>query len=146
MNSTPSDRVVLDSSVIIKWFRRNEVLQEQALELRQIYLDGRISIHVPELLIYEIANVLRHKSDMDRSKVQQALQSLFDMQIGIEHINPEMMERVINIAYSNNITVYDAIFVTLAEHLEADFITVDERLLQKLLNIPYAYHLTNIAG
>ena len=91
MNSTPSDRVVLDSSVIIKWFRRNEVLQEQALELRQIYLDGRISIHVPELLIYEIANVLRHKSDMDRSKVQQALQSLFDMQIGIEHINPEMM-------------------------------------------------------
>ena len=55
MNSEPPGSVVLDSSVVIKWFRRYEVPQEQALELRQAYLDGHLFIHVPDLLIYEIA-------------------------------------------------------------------------------------------
>jgi len=137
--------VVLDSSVVIKWFRRYEVLREQALQLRQAYLDGHLFIHVPDLLIYEIANVLRYKPDMDETKVQQALQSLFDMRIGIEHIEPEATARAVEMAYSYDITVYDTVFVALAEQLEADFITVDGELLQKLHNIPYVHHLAGLA-
>jgi hypothetical protein len=34
--------VVLDTSVVIKWFRQGEVLASQALALRDAYLDGRI--------------------------------------------------------------------------------------------------------
>ena len=144
MNFEPPGSVVLDSSVVIKWFRRYEVLWEQALELRQAYLDGHLFIHVPDLLIYEIANVLRHKSDMNQTKVQQVLQSLFDMRIGIEHIGPEAILRAVEIAYSYGVTVYDAAFVVLAEQLEADFITVDEELVQRLRDIPYVYHLADL--
>jgi len=146
MSFDPSDCVVLDSSVVIKWFRSHEALREQALGLRQAYLDGLISIHVPELLTYEIANVLRYKPDMKETEVQQALQSLFDMQIGIEHIDPEVIKRAINIAYSYNITVYDAVFVALAKRLECDFITVDGELAQKLHNIPCVHHLADLSG
>ena len=35
--------VVLDTSVVIKWFRQGEVLAGQALQLRDDYLDGRIA-------------------------------------------------------------------------------------------------------
>ncbi len=31
--------VVLDTSVVIKWFRQGEVLAEQAVALREAYLD-----------------------------------------------------------------------------------------------------------
>jgi len=55
---------LLDSSVILKWFRRNETWREVALQLRQTYLDGHMLIYVPDLLIYEIANVLRYKPDL----------------------------------------------------------------------------------
>jgi len=55
------DSVVLDSSVVIKWFRRYETLCEQSVKLRQAYLAGRLFIIVPDILIYEIANVLRYK-------------------------------------------------------------------------------------
>jgi predicted nucleic acid-binding protein len=144
MSFEPSGSVVLDSSVVIKWFRRYEVLGEQALQLRQAYLDGHLFIHVPDLLIYEIANVLRYKPDMDETEVQQALQSLFDMKIRIEHIEPEATARAVEMAYSYNITVYDAVFAALAEQLEAHFITVDEELLQKLHSIPYVYHLADL--
>ena len=139
----PSSSVVLDSSVVIKWFRRYEVLQEQALKLRRTYLDGRLFIHVPDLLIYEIANVLRYKPDMNQTRVQQALQSLLDMRMGIEHIGPEMMGRAVEIAYSYGVTVYDAAFVALAEQLESDLITADRGLIQKLHNIPYVCNLAD---
>jgi len=146
MSFAPSDCVVLDSSVIIKWFRRHEALREQALELRQAYLDGRIVIHVPDLLIYEIANVLRYKPDMNETKVQQALQSLFDIRIGVEHINSEAIGEAVSIAYSYDVTVYDAIFVALAKRLESHFITADGKLVQKLCNITYIHHLTDLTG
>jgi len=61
MSLKPTDSVVLDSSVIIKWFRRYESLREQSIKLRQAYLAGHLSIIVSDILIYEIANVLRYK-------------------------------------------------------------------------------------
>ncbi|MBI3990208.1 MAG: PIN domain-containing protein [candidate division NC10 bacterium] len=67
--------VVFDSSVVIKWFRKSEAFQEQALSLHQTYLNGSLTIYVPDLLIYELANVLRSKPDMNWTKVQQALHS-----------------------------------------------------------------------
>jgi len=141
-----SGAVVLDTSVVIKWFRSYENLRNEALRLRQAYLDGHVSIHVPSLLIYETANVLRYKADMDEAKVQQALQSLFDMGIEIEHVDPEAIGRTIEIAYSYNVTVYDAAFVALAWQLKANFITADGELTQKLRDIPYVYHLADLAG
>ena len=71
--------VVLDTSVVIKWFRQGEVLADQSLALRKAYLDGQIEITVPSLLAYELTNVLRYKGDLTTGQVQDAVQSLFDM-------------------------------------------------------------------
>jgi len=54
-----SELVVLDSSVVIKWFQTHEILQEQAIKLRQTHLDNIITIHVPDLLIYMEAFMYR---------------------------------------------------------------------------------------
>ena len=62
--------VLLDSSVVIKWFRESEIWREAAVFLRQEYLNGRLKIYVPSLLILEIANVLRYKPDLTSFQVQ----------------------------------------------------------------------------
>jgi predicted nucleic acid-binding protein len=74
LNFQLSRSVLLDSSVVIKWFRKDEVLRDRAIQLRQAYLDGQLTIYVPDLLVYEIANVLRYKPDLDRAQVQKALE------------------------------------------------------------------------
>lgn len=140
-----SKSVLLDSSVVIKWFREDEVLRDRAIQLRRAYLDGHLTIYVPDLLVYEIANALRYKPDLDRTQVQQALETLYDMQIKIENITAGVIRRAIEIAYSHDITVYDAAFVAMAEHLEADFITADEKLAQRLQNISYVCYLADLA-
>ena len=136
--------VVLDTSVIIKWFRQGEVLAGQALALRDAYLDGQIVIAIPSLVAYELANVLRYKTDLTTDQVQEAVQSLFDT--GLEWVSPSsaMMRRAVEIARTHETTVYDAAFAALAESLNATFITADERLARCLETLPFVCFLGEV--
>jgi len=86
-------------------------------------------------------NVLRYKSDLATDQVQEAVQSLFEM--GLEWTTPTtaLMRRAVEIARICDITVYDAVFVALAETLEAAFITTDEHLSRRLKTLPFVFFL-----
>jgi predicted nucleic acid-binding protein len=110
---------VLDTSVVLKWFRQEEVLANPALALRAAYLDVRLLVVVPSFVAYELATVLRYKEDLSIDQVQQAVQSLFDM--GLEWVSPSgtMMRRAVEIGRVYETTVYDAAFAALAESLSS---------------------------
>jgi predicted nucleic acid-binding protein len=132
---------VLDTSVVIKWYRQEEVLAGQALALRGAYLAGQMAIAAPSLLVYELANVLRYKRDLTAGQVQQAVQSLFDM--GLELLPPleAVTRRAVELAWAYDTTVYDATFAALAESLGAVFVTADERLARRLQALPFVRFL-----
>jgi predicted nucleic acid-binding protein len=136
--------VVLDTSVVAKWFRQGEVLATPALKLRAAYLDGQIAVVVPALLAYELANVLRYKADLAAGQVQDAVRSLFDM--GLEWVLPTSaaVRRATEIAYACETTIYDAAFVALAESLNATYITADERLARRLEDYPFVRFLGEV--
>ncbi|OGP91180.1 MAG: hypothetical protein A2156_02645 [Deltaproteobacteria bacterium RBG_16_48_10] len=140
------ESVLLDSSVVLKWFRRDEIWREAALKLRKAYLDGHMVILVPDLLIYEIANVLRYKPDLTQLQVQEALTSLYDMQIRMGEISQLMIMEAIQLAYFHAITVYDATFIAMANYLKVPFISADEKLIQDLGKIPYVHHLSDLTN
>jgi len=133
--------VVLDTSVVIKWFRQEEVLASQALALREAYLDGRVRVCVPTLLLYEVANLLIYKGELRTEEVQQALQSLFDL--GLEFVPPTspILQRAVEIARTYDSTAYDAVFVALAEALAASFVTADGRLARDLAGLSFVRFL-----
>jgi len=133
--------VVLDTSVIIKWFRQEEVLAEKALALREAYLDGRLDVFLPALAIYELANVLRYKSELSTEEVAQAVESLLDMELEIVAPSGELIRRSVEIARQYDETVYDAVFVALAESLGAPLITADEVLASKMAPLGFVRFL-----
>jgi predicted nucleic acid-binding protein len=130
-------RVVLDTSVVLKWFRQGEALADRALALRTAYLDEQIQITVPFLLAYELASVLRYKGDPETARVQDAVTSLFDM--GLEWVAPteRTMRRGVFLARECDLTLYDAAFVVLAEASDATLISADERLVRRLETRPF---------
>jgi predicted nucleic acid-binding protein len=136
--------IVPDTSVVIKWYRQGEILAEQALALRTAYLDGHIRVSVPNLLAYELTNVLRYKDDLTTALVEEAVQSLFDL--GLESVPPTaiMMRRAAVIARAADATVYDATFAALAESREATFVTADERLARRLAAWPFVLFLGDV--
>ena len=139
------ESALLDSSVVLKWFRRDEVWRDVALQLRLTYIEGRMLIYVPDLLTYEIANVLRYKPDLSQGQVQAALNSLYDMQIRIVKGSREVVKEAIHLAYLYDVTVYDAAFVAIAVNLNIPFITADDKLSQKLTKAPNVNHISVFA-
>jgi predicted nucleic acid-binding protein len=136
--------VVPDSSIVIKWFRQSEADAEQAEALRQAHLEGQLLFIVPDLLLYEIANVLRFKSDLDEAAVRSAVRSLTQINLEISPITEPRLQQVIALAYQHEITVYDASFITLAEETGGDFVTTDEKLLKKVSALPFCHALANV--
>ena len=128
-------RWVLDTSVVIKWFRQREILADRALAVRAAYLDGRALVFVPTLLAYELINVLRYKSDLTTEQVAQAAQSLLEM--GLDWVPPAApwLRRAAVIARDCDITVYDAAFAALAETLDATLITADAQLAARTASL-----------
>jgi predicted nucleic acid-binding protein len=122
-------KVVLDSSAIAKWFLI-EKESDYMKRIRNEIANKKIEAHVPDLFFIELANVLRY-SHLGENDVKLGIKAV--MQIGlILHRFEELIYDAIQIAFENDITIYDALYVSLSNILEAPLITYDEILLKKV--------------
>ncbi len=128
----PQEEIVIDTSVVVKWFLHSEPEAEQARSLRQRHVREELTLCAPTLLLWELANVLRHKPGLGLSDTIFAAQSALDLQIQFFEPSPPLLRRAIDVAYSSGITVYDAAFVALATELGCPFVTADHRLVTRV--------------
>ncbi len=121
--------LVLDASVVIKWFSK-EKNSEKAIEIRDRFVDGDVLIVCPDLIIYEVSNALRYAKALDKKDVKEAVESLYDLEIDIIVPTRDIIRKAIELAIDHDITVYDAVYVSLAELLDARLVTSDEKLIK----------------
>ena len=125
--------VVPDTSVVLKWYLHEQELHRPlSLALLRAYLEGQVRLLVPDLLFYEVANVLRYKPGWDATLVAQAIGSLFSLGLTVVPVSAPLLRSALVLAYGHDVAVYDAAFVALAEENGADFVTADERLAKEL--------------
>lgn len=124
--------IVLDSSVVVKWFSK-ENKSEEALALLDAYIQGSTAIIVSEILLCEVGNALRYKPDYDTQKLTDALTQLFNLRMKVAHLTETLMVRAGEIAYDGKITLYDALPVAIAEAHKTVCITADEETQHKKL-------------
>jgi predicted nucleic acid-binding protein len=55
----------------------------------------------------------------------------------------EVIKDSVRMAVENDLTVYDAVYISLAESLGCDFITADEKLHQKVKKLKFVKLLKN---
>jgi len=140
-----TDRYVLDSSVVIKWFSQTDDPDiEKALKLRYDHMEERCILTAPSLMLCEVANVLRFKPGFDEEKVKTALESLSLMHIDILPIDPDLCAEAVEIAYKKELTVYDSYFIALAHKLDCKLITADEKLYERASDIPWVISLSEL--
>lgn len=91
-------------------------------------LDPRETLHAPHLLDVEVAQVLRRyalSGEIDGSRGRAALDDLAGLPL-TRYPHEPLMSRVW--ALRGNLTAYDAVYVALAEALDAPLLTRDQRL------------------
>jgi predicted nucleic acid-binding protein len=117
--------LVLDASVVIKWFVE-EPLHAHARHLLEI---GE-SLHAPDLLVAEVGNVAWKKAirgEIGADQARAIALALRELPLAL-HASGELMDRAMQMALAVNHPVYDCLYIACAEMLDGTLFTADERL------------------
>jgi len=123
---------IIDASVIVKWFL-NEKDSDKALKIREDHILGKITLIVPELMFLEVTNALRYKK-LDQDKLSYTNKSLWKYQFKIQNLNEDLLKKATSIAIKYNITIYDSLYIALAQTHKTSMITAD-KALYKIPNV-----------
>ena len=134
---------VLDASVIIKWFSEEEYT-DIALKLRDDFFRGYTELVVPDLLLYEVSNALRYNPNFDETDVIEAVDSLYDIGISIIVPTGVVIKSAINLAFTHNVTIYDAFYAALAKAIDFTLITADAKFYRKMTSLDFVKFVDEI--
>jgi len=124
--------VVLDSSVVVKWFSQ-EPKSVEALELMESHLQGSAGLVASEILFCEVGNALRYKREYSTEKLKRALSDLLHLHMKVAHTTEDLLLRTAEVACDGEVTIYDALPVAIAERRKTICITADEETQYKKL-------------
>ena len=116
--------IVVDASAVLELILRTPAAESVSQRL----LGGVETLHAPHLLDVEVAHVLRRYAfagDMSAQRGREALEDLVDISL-LRHAHDVLLPRVWELR--ENLTAYDAVYVALAEALDAPLVTRDRRL------------------
>jgi predicted nucleic acid-binding protein len=124
---------VVDASVVIKWF-----VPEIHSEVARRWLGASHDYVAPDLLFAEAGNAVWKKvrrKELDPDEGRRLLEDL--SQVAVEGVATRSLLRdALALALSAGITVYDAMYLTLAVRLETEVITGDDRFADKIAEHP----------
>ena len=116
--------IVVDASALLEVLLRTPAAQ--AVESR--LFNPQETLHVPHLIDVEVAQVIRRYAANGEIDGERGGAALADLAVFPLHRYPHgvLLPRVWELR--NNLTAYDAVYVALAEALDAPLITRDRRL------------------
>ena len=138
-------KIVVDSSVLVKWFkRRDEDLVAEAQALLDAVETRPFEVHVPALLLYEVGNILLLKTALTSAALDAALAHLEALPFSVAPPATPLLKRAARLGRDLGLTFYDASFLALAVELGCPFITADRRLVERAHAYPRVRHLSRI--
>jgi predicted nucleic acid-binding protein len=126
------ENLVVDASVVVKWYVMEDH-REQALKLRDDYVEGRFTLIAPSLMPYEVLNAVRRaKKDISIETLVTVAESLTLYGIMLHELRGELANLTVKTAIENEVSVYDAAYIALAKLSGTTLYTADERLKESL--------------
>ena len=130
MEKTGERLLVVDSSVVTKWFLVEEG-SDLAAEVRNGFATRRLGLAVPTLLFYEVLNALRFSGAFGEADLAKAARSLSKYRFEVWRPMGALLGDAGRVALREGITVYDAFYVALAQRKGSKLLTEDGELLEK---------------
>ncbi|MEM0024350.1 MAG: type II toxin-antitoxin system VapC family toxin [Thermofilaceae archaeon] len=122
---------VVDASVVVKWFVEEEG-SDKALEVRDRYVNGELKLIAPELLPFEVLNALYYERLFTIGELKSVAEALDAFFFELYPLRGEYAKLTLEVAQENNITIYDAAYVSLAILKNTRLYTADAKLKERL--------------
>lgn len=128
-------RWIVDASVPLKWHLRDEQYVPQADALFRAFTLGEAELLAPSFIRYEVANALLVASKRGRIGLEVAQEQLQDfLALAIHQAVDEdnLVTSAMGLASSLDVTVYDALYLALADQPESALVTADRPFYDKV--------------
>src|SRR5262249_30802718 len=124
-NARPVAMIVADASAVAEVLLRRQTADAIAARL----FNSGLALHVPHLLDVEVAHVIRRHAAGGKIVAERGRELMTDLvELPIQrHAHDWLLPRVWELRH--NLTAYDAVYVALAEALDAPLVTRDARLV-----------------
>jgi predicted nucleic acid-binding protein len=120
---------VVDASIVIKWFIP-EIHSEAAMQARRL----RQRLHVPGFLALELGNVTAKKirrEELTRADGETILRELRHIPLR-RHADERLFPAAYELALETRQSVYDCLYLSLAEAVDGRLITADRKFFNAL--------------
>lgn len=141
--SYPFRSALLDTSVAVKWFIREED-SEKAADLRHAHGRAELLLHAPDILLMELTNALRYSPLVSAEQIPQALRLFPGLGITIIPFDLDALISSVTLSLDHDLAIYDSYFLALAQALEIPLITADRKMLSRLTTEDGALNLANL--
>lgn len=116
--------LIIDTSVALKWLNQdNEKYVNQADRILKTAKDGQVELLAPELIKYEIGNVLLYGKKITSQDVVYLLSIFYSLPITFITESEDLAKETYDLAFNLGITYYDASFMSLAKQYNATLVT-----------------------
>lgn len=123
-------RVVIDASVVLKWYLADEEYGQKAIGLLEKYISNELDFLAPSLLEYEVMNglvIAQKRGRVDKEKIVAAIDGFINLEIKLKNISSSYTN-VLHYCTVYTCSVYDASYLAVSEKEGISLITADERL------------------
>jgi predicted nucleic acid-binding protein len=139
--------LVIDASVLIKFYVP-EILSDKAVQLFHNLEGGNILLLAPDLIYPEMGNILwkkQQRGELIRSEVEEITDAILSLPLTIE-ISKPLVKLAVDISMGFGITVYDALYLSLAMVQETKILTADKKLVTAMAKTDLRKYIMWLGG
>jgi predicted nucleic acid-binding protein len=136
-------RLVIDSSVALKWF-----VSEPNRELAAELLDGDDVLIAPDLILVEVSNAMWRKARKGEVTALQVVEAIHEIGsiTALHRVTPALTDAAFQIAEKIGHSIYDCIFLACAIETGAELVTADGKFYEKAIQCSYATNIRRLAS
>jgi predicted nucleic acid-binding protein len=127
------DKIVIDSSVAIKWFVV-EPLSMEAHRILDAYQKDALTLLAPDLIYAEVGNIVWKKHRFQGLAIEDAQQIVdeFRKLKFVPTSAADLLDEAYRLAVAHRRTVYDALYIALSVRERCSYVTADEKTVNAI--------------